>query len=862
MAVAEVHPSVEELAAFTLGSLDEETQGSIEAHVAACSSCQEQAAIAPNDTLLELLRSVHARPAALKDTVTEAGEQAATPDTLPPTQAERPMPVPPEPVEIPPELVGHPRYRVRRLIGVGGMGAVYEAEHLVMDRPVAIKVINRAFTANAAAVERFRREVRAASRLSHPHIVTAHDAEQTGDALFLVTEYVHGISLGRLVRERGPLPIAEACDYIRQAAMGLQHAHERGMVHRDIKPDNLMRVVGGWWMVDGDRQKTSSEKHDESSETSSVTNRQSPTTNPPSSVTNHQPPTTNHFPANADQAAQIKILDFGLAVLAVERRNGLTAEDAIVGTPEYMAPEQAEDSHAADIRSDIYSLGCSLYVLLTGNVPYPAETPLLKILAHRDRPLPSLRTVRPDAPPELAAVLARMMAKKPQDRYQTPGEVAAALAPFVGHVSNVSPGKARWKRAPRYLLAASLLAALLLAGGVVYRIQTDKGELVIKTESDDVEVVIKQSGEQIDIIDTKTKKSIRLRSGEYDLELKDAPGLKLDLEKATLKRGKETVATIERIGKPSRAVNEAQKTDIWVVQRVLSRGPLGYGHLTAAARDGKFFAADVETGSGARVVVWDGETGKELYRFDGWIPGFTPDGKRLVYTCPVGLAIRDLKTGETLSEIAQPEGSWLFSILPDDRHVLHWSPTHKLRLGDLKAGKWLQTWPGEADWAFTDDGRILLVKPAGEKSYRAWDVQKNEPSDEFVQLRKYREIVFLPGNKRAKALNSAGKWCLVDVADGKWVTLPDRAWGHYVVAFAGGTQFDHLIELIGYGDGKIRLFDGLTQEVRAVFQLPDGETIPRQGTLNLSIDGRYACVETNRAIYLLRLPDPPANDKP
>jgi hypothetical protein len=244
MPVAELHPSVGELAAFTLGSLDEESQASIEAHVAACPSCQERAAVAPNDTLLELLRSVHARPAALKDTVTEAGEQAVTPDTLPPTQAERPMPVPPETVEVPPELVGHPRYRVRRLIGVGGMGAVYEAEHLVMDRPVAIKVINRAFTANAAAVERFRREVRAAARLSHPHIVTAHDAEQTGDALFLVTEYVHGISLGRLVRERGPLPIAEACDYIRQAALGLQHAHERGMVHRDIKPDNLMRDEG------------------------------------------------------------------------------------------------------------------------------------------------------------------------------------------------------------------------------------------------------------------------------------------------------------------------------------------------------------------------------------------------------------------------------------------------------------------------------------------------------------------------------------------------------------------------------------------------------------------------------------------
>src|SRR5262245_46957326 len=233
MAVADVHPSSEELAAFTLGTLDEETQASIEAHVAACTSCQERAAVAPADNLVELVRRVGARTGHAADTVTEVAAQAQTPAPLPAdVVAVRPAPTvtmaapaeaecPPVFEAVPPELACHERYRVVRLLGAGGMGAVYEAEHRVMQRPVALKVINRAYTANAAALERFRREVRAAARLSHPNIVTTYDAEDAGETHFLVMEYVEGTDLGRLVQERGPLPVDRACDYVRQAAHGL-----------------------------------------------------------------------------------------------------------------------------------------------------------------------------------------------------------------------------------------------------------------------------------------------------------------------------------------------------------------------------------------------------------------------------------------------------------------------------------------------------------------------------------------------------------------------------------------------------------------------------------------------------------------
>ena len=178
-------------------------------------------------------------------------------------------------------------------------------------------------------------------------------------------EYVPGKTLAHVLKERGPLPIAEACDYVRQAALGLQHAHEMGMVHRDVKPENLMLTAS---------------------------------------------------PA-ASAPGLVKVLDFGLASLALEPDgSNLTEANVIMGTPAYMAPEQATDAHAADIRADIYSLGCTLYHLLTGEVPYPAPTSLLKIIAHREQPVPQVRRKRPEVPEGLATVLARMLAKTPDER--------------------------------------------------------------------------------------------------------------------------------------------------------------------------------------------------------------------------------------------------------------------------------------------------------------------------------------------------------------------------------------------------------------------------------------------------------------
>jgi hypothetical protein len=255
------------------------------------------------------------------------------------------------------------------------MGTVFKAEHLFMERVVALKIIRRDLTDRPAAVERFRQEVKAAARLVHPHIVTAYDAEQAGDLHFLVMEFVEGKSLDRLLAQDSPIAISQACDWIQQAALGLQHAWEQGMVHRDIKPANLLLTPGG----------------------------------------------------------QVKILDFGLARFANEAasRAGLTPEGSMLGTPDYMAPEQADAAGNADIRADIYSLGCTLYHLLAGEPPFPEGAPLHKLLFHRSRQPTLLTEVRGDVPAKLAQVVQRMLAKDPAKRYQAPAEVARELAPFV-----------------------------------------------------------------------------------------------------------------------------------------------------------------------------------------------------------------------------------------------------------------------------------------------------------------------------------------------------------------------------------------------------------------------------------------------
>jgi eukaryotic-like serine/threonine-protein kinase len=360
-------PTPQELTAFGQGKLPDAAAAAVARHLEACRDCQKALEKVPPDSFVGKVRSAKPGgsslpPGPLPAGVTRSALTSAADSSAPPG-------------DLPPELAGYSKYRIVRELGRGGMGVVYQAVQTVMDRPVAIKVMNPTVMAHPDALPRFQAEVKAAAKLDHAHIVRAHDAEQVGSLHLLVMEFVEGLNLTDLVQRRGPLPVLHACHYVRQAALGLQHAFEQGMTHRDIKPQNLMLTPKG----------------------------------------------------------RVKILDFGLARLrgGKAKSGGLTEAGSFMGTPEYVSPEQATDARAADTRADIYSLGCTLLFLLTGRPPFQEDTVVKTVLAHIEKEPPALHDLRPDAPAELSAVLGRMLAKDPAQRYQTPVAVAQALTAFL-----------------------------------------------------------------------------------------------------------------------------------------------------------------------------------------------------------------------------------------------------------------------------------------------------------------------------------------------------------------------------------------------------------------------------------------------
>lgn len=531
-------PQQNELRSFHLGMLDERREEEILEHLTACPICEETLSSLDesSDSLIRAVR--HA-----------AGDEAADGSAASPNApemhralAELESLVDPS-TEAPDREASVPAERIRdyellETLGEGGMGTVYRARHSRLDREVAIKLLPFRRLRNEAAVARFQREMKAIGRLDHPTIVRATDAGDVDGTHFLAMDYVEGVDLSRLVRLLGPLDVADACEIVRQAAIGLDYAHEQGLIHRDVKPSNLMLNLRG----------------------------------------------------------EVRILDLGLALFgaASEAVDELTTVGQLMGTLDYMAPEQGDNSHSVDARADIYSLGATLFKLLTGSAPYDApdrRTPLARMKALATIDAPSISDFRDELPEELVDLIARALSRGPNERFATAGELATALTPFcegqrleelvargqtraseldevavrnpvvpscvreaasakAAETRNDVPGQADRSREStgRQGLRALrwMMLPVVLMAGVVIWIETDKATLVLESPLDELPVELHRGDK---VYERRTlslgKNELTVRSGTYEIVIPtEFDSAEVSEDVITLSRGGQQVIHI------------------------------------------------------------------------------------------------------------------------------------------------------------------------------------------------------------------------------------------------------------------------------------------------------------------------------
>jgi serine/threonine protein kinase len=555
-----------------------------------------------------------------------------------------------KPAAIPPfggALPQLPGLEMHSMLGQGGMGIVYRAWQPSHQRWVAVKVIRRDRQANPELVRRFHREAHAATRLMHPSFVLVYEANLETEPFFLVMELVDGITLQNLVGDQGPLPIAHACEYLRQVAEGLQHIQEQALVHRDIKPSNLMVMKG-----------------------------------------------------RPGAAGMVKILDMGVVKVhqlgesPAEMLSTLTQKGSLLGTLDFIAPEQLEDARGADARADLYSLGCTFYYLLTGQVPFPDPNPIRKVDGHRWQTAAAVDQLRPEIPERVAAVIRKLMAKKPRDRYQTATElledlqrlargsdVSATIGPpttgplrcFIGHTDSV------------WAVAFAPDGQLAVSGG----------------KDRTVRLWQVSSGEQVEILGEQAQeiRSVAFAPDGNLLAVATGAGIRL----VDSRTGRE----------------ETRLT----------------GHSDIVRAVG--FTADgwrlVSCGDDRTARVWDVGTGRELLRFArhrGAVSclALSAEGEAVLTGGRDNrLRLWSVRNGQALRDLVVPNGQVLAVALScDTKHALSGHFDTILRLWDLERGRELRRLPGHrqmitcAGFANKDQ---YLISGSQDRTLRVWDVR-------------------------------------------------------------------------------------------------------------------------------------------
>lgn len=646
-------------------------------------------------------------------------------------------------------------------LGEGGMGAVFKARHRVMNRIVALKVIRKEKVANPDSVRRFQREIQAAAQLHHPNIVIAHDAAHSGDTHFLVMEYVEGNDLYKRVQTLGPLPVAAACEYMRQAAQGLEHAREMGMVHRDIKPHNLLVTPKG----------------------------------------------------------VVKILDMGLARLGTAAEvpaggvapvsggttAGMTQEGAVMGTPEYMAPEQALDASTADIRADIYSLGCTFFYLLTGRPPFLCNSATDALVKHQLEEPEPVEKVRPEVPKRVGDVMRKMMAKNVTERFQTPGEVAEVLGAMVKRSAAAQQAPPGPPRQPR---TASALSDSLMNLG-----DTTEAELPRLTGLANA-AVLKQASKEagrglwsivrvLGVLGGKGLvllwRQIRKLPMKVQLGIGGAATLTLLISAFVLVLGKSNSTSVingtsqhsgaapYRVVKPGNPISpRALVSRPAIIDRLQSWTIETRDHRTnvtshAFSLDGSFLATGDKNGT---IRIWDPDGTYMSQVFLGHPSAicklaWSANGKMLASASPdAPVRIWEVASGRTLQVLKNHPGPvptltwgandtrlasasqnsvWVWNVAtgqllqsldhPTGVSDAAWSPTDKRQLATACGDKTIRIWNpdnaqvvrsnqdhagGVAFLAWSPDGKYLATG-AADNTVRLWDVKSNRSSREVAK---------------------------------------------------------------------------------------------------------------------------------
>lgn len=726
-------PDRESLAAWSLGCLEESRLEEIAEHISSCDSCLStlEGLELPADRIVEEVRRPEIAGAAFKPIGDGTAEMCRSPREDE-AEAGAGFVVPTAPA--PGDRVGS--YEILEELRRGGMGVVYRARHTRLGRVVALKVLPPAQFRDPRAVARFRREMQSAGAIDHPNVVRVSDAGEAGGVHYLAMEFIDGDDLDRLVRRGGALPVAMACGIVRQVAQALEHIQRKGLVHRDVKPSNIMMTRDG----------------------------------------------------------HVRLLDLGLALLRDGYGDGseITASGLLLGTAAYMAPEQASDPRQVDIRADLYSLGCTLYFLLAGRPPFGGKdhgSPLRTLMAHAQEPAPSIASVRPEVPGSLIVVIERLMAKDTADRFQSPAEVVAALGPFCEEgpglavsadpestAVQVSPASAPqhhpgrrlppWKT--KTLVALATIGALFVLWQIVIIIRDRNGkERRIVVEEGHTVIITETGGEKAPAPSPAASPKPATEASTTGVSTARShsafPDLIIEPEPVKLRPG-EPMSAEALVQRPPALTGVRS----WTIETSRNRGnlgPLAYSpdgrRLAISGHDGVVRILDAATGSLQRMLIghagpvhdlawhragrilasggedmtvrlWDTESSRLLLRLEGQqhpvgTLAWSPDGTELATGSGGEVLVWEARTGRVVERIGGQAGYPWQSLAwaPDGKTIVLkngetrwaiWDRSAQLHKADFDVGKRINR------LTFSPDGTTLAISCTDQNLVELWDV--------------------------------------------------------------------------------------------------------------------------------------------